>query len=95
MQSMPKKTTKGVVRIACRDCSNEFDPKTTAGRQYGYVNQCNDCADPEKEVERLGGNMIWEHKTAPTLEIKPMCKALSFANNQKRIGAGVLANICT
>lgn len=33
--------------------------------------------------------MVWEHKTAPELELKPMQEAKKFARKQERFGAGV------
>jgi hypothetical protein len=43
-----------------------------------------------KDVEKLGGNMVYSHKTAPEIEIKPMAAALTFAKMQKRLGHGVI-----
>ena len=37
--------------------------------------------------------MIWTHKTAPTIEIKPMPQAIQFARLQKRFGVGPLRAI--
>jgi len=67
-------------KIKCRDCGEEF--RFTKNKP-GYVNQCEDCAT---DVERVGGNMIWSHKTAPEIEIKPMEQAKAFAKATKRFG---------
>jgi hypothetical protein len=41
----------------------------------------------------VGGNMVWAHKTAPELEIKPMVFARSFAKATRRFGVGPLRSI--
>ena len=38
--------------------------------------------------------MIWEHKTAPYIEIKSLTQARVFAAKQRRFGAGPLSSIC-
>lgn len=62
-------------RMNCRDCNEEF--YTYKGKP-GYVNQCRDCGENTEEEsgeERLGGNMIYMHKTGAYIEIKPLRKA--------------------
>lgn len=56
----------------------------------GFVNECEDCA---VDVPRVGGNMIFLHKTGPYIEIKPMEQARRFASKTRRFGAGVTASI--
>ena len=60
----------------------------------GRINECYDCGR-KSEIPRVGGNMIWSHKTAPDLEIKSMKEAKVFAKQQKRFGAGPLRSIVT
>jgi hypothetical protein len=43
---------------------------------------CVACA--ETRVARLGGNMVWSHKTGPVIEVKPMAKAKRFARLTRR-----------
>jgi hypothetical protein len=69
--------------MICRDCKEEFSPRPN---KPGFINQCESCAT---DVPLLGGNMIWDHKTAPYIEIKSMVKAKSFAAMTKRFGVGV------
>jgi hypothetical protein len=45
-------------------------------------------------VSRVGGNMIWDGKHAPEIEIKSMKAAKRFASKTRRLGAGVTASIC-
>lgn len=71
----------------CRDCGSPF---ALFPGKPGYVDQCENCA---RDVPLLGGNMIWTHKTAPSIEIKPMDQAVLFAKKQKRFGAGPLRSI--
>lgn len=79
-------------RIECRDCGREFTPYPNLP---GYYNQCGYCGEKtersqeRKGIERLGGNMIYLHKTGGEIEIKPMSKAKQFAAKTKRFGAGV------
>lgn len=44
---------------------------------------CVRCA--EERVERLGGNPVWTHKTAPEVEIKPESEAQAFASKTRRL----------
>ena len=43
---------------------------------------CVTCA--ETRVERVGGNMLWEHKTGAVIEIKPESEAQAFAKKTRR-----------
>lgn len=43
---------------------------------------CVGCA--ESRVHRVGGNMVWDHKTAPTLEVKSAGQAKAFARATRR-----------
>jgi hypothetical protein len=72
----------------CRDCNQEFHPYPG---KPGYIDQCEDC---QRDVPKVGGNMIWDHKTAPYIEVKSMKQAKQFANLQKRFGHGVTKSIC-
>ena len=82
------------VTIKCRDCGDEFD---MFPNKPGFINQCSDCASRMHamgdDVEKLGGNMVYSHKTAPEIEIKPMAQALIFAKKQRRLGHGVIGCI--
>lgn len=39
--------------------------------------------------------MVWSHKTAPEIEIKPMDEAKAFAKKTKRFGPGVTKCLTT
>lgn len=73
--------------MVCRDCGEEF--RSTPGKP-GYINQCRNCA---VDVPLVGGNMIYEHKTAPYIEIKPSVDAKAFAKASRRFGFGVTVAI--
>lgn len=75
------------IAISCRDCGNEFTPRPN---KPGFINQCEDCAT---DVPLLGGNVIYEHKTAGYIEIKSMAKAVEFNKVSKRHGHGVISSI--
>ena len=74
----------------CRNCSQEYD---TRSKTKGFIYLCEECSAPD--VELLGGNMIWEHKTAPYIEIKPQGEAERFARKTVRTSASSpLLNMC-
>lgn len=73
-------------KLQCRDCGSMFTEKPN---KPGYRDQCPECSLKQPEPEPIGGNMVWTHKTAPELELKPMHKAKEFAKKQERFGAGV------
>ncbi len=81
----------------CRFCDDEF---TAVFNKPGRIDVCTKVTCQERdekempEVDLLGGNMIWHHKTAPVIEIKYLNEARIFANQTKRIGAGVVRSIC-
>jgi len=76
-------------KLICRDCNKEFTEKLPG--TPGFRNQCPTCSLSQSEPEPIGGNMIWDHKTAPYIELKPMSQAKIFAAQTKRFGAGVTA----
>jgi hypothetical protein len=58
-------------RTACTDCGEPFDPDSPEHKPYGRNDQCVDCARNEDAgPTRKRGQMVWTHKTAPTLEIE-------------------------
>ena len=77
----------------CRDCGASF---ANYKGKPGYVNQCTRCGEETEanlDEERLGGNMIYEHKTGAYIEIKPLSQAIVFAEKTQRLGAGVTKSI--
>ena len=54
----------------CKHCDAEI---TMSDRGFGKIDECKDCAH---EVERYVGHMIWDHKTAPVIEIHANKKSL-------------------
>ncbi len=76
--------------MECRDCGEEVIPYRD---KPGFVDQCGGCA---RDIAKLGGNMIWFHKTAPYIEIKPMKEAVRFAKaNARSSGSSPLRSIVT
>jgi hypothetical protein len=74
----------------CRHCGTSYDTRT---KTKGFIYLCEECSAPD--VELHGGNMIWEHKTAPYIEIKPLGEAERFASKQVRSSAASpLRNMC-
>jgi hypothetical protein len=55
----------------CADCGEPFEPDSSEHRPYGTAEQCGPCARGEEPgPRRKRGQMVWTHKTAPTLEIE-------------------------
>jgi hypothetical protein len=80
----------------CRYCEEPFKPMPN---KPGRIDVCykTDCQEQDEkempEPDRLGGNMIWNHKTAPEIEVKFLVEAKDFAKKTKRIGAGVVRSM--
>jgi hypothetical protein len=87
LSAMMTKKRKMKKKLTCRDCNKEFAEKLPGAP--GFRNQCSTCSLTQPEPEPIGGNMIWDHKTAPYIELKPMKEAKRFAAQTKRLGAGV------
>lgn len=51
----------------CRTCGEEL----SAGRLAAMPNavQCVPCLQANGDVEKVAGHMVWDHKTAPVIEI--------------------------
>lgn len=47
--------------IECRTCGEQFDPTLKYHSEYGYVNQCGDCAREEGDDQRFVKAFV--HKT--------------------------------
>lgn len=73
----------------CVKCDDEF---TLTRDKPGRINECPKCS--VETVEKLGGNMIYEHKTAPYIEVKSMYAAKAFAKATRRHGATVATSLC-
>jgi len=58
-------------RMVCADCGEPFDPTAAQHKPFGRTDQCGPCALGETPgPKRKRGQMVWTHKTAPTLEIE-------------------------
>jgi hypothetical protein len=79
-----------VIMRICVVCDEEF---LLTPDKPGKINECARCATPGPP--KVGGNMVWSHKTAPELEIKSMAEARRFAAQTRRFGAGVTACLTT
>jgi hypothetical protein len=58
------------VQMSCVECDRTFFPDDLEHKQFGRYEECGPCAKEYDKTERLQGEMIFDHKTAPTLEIK-------------------------
>jgi hypothetical protein len=77
-----------------RECSECGARYRLTRQKPGRIDQCDRCGQRAGEVERVGGNMIWHHKTGPEIEIKSGTAARDFAAKTRRLGAGVTASLC-
>lgn len=77
-----------------RECSECGARYRLTRQKPGRIDQCGACGQRAGEVERVGGNMIWHHKTGPEIEIKSRSAAQAFAATTRRLGAGVTASLC-
>lgn len=68
----------------CRHCEAEIR-ETDLG--YGKIDECRECA---KEVDRYVGHMIWDHKTAPALEVHANSKSLAALRDGRQRSGGNL-----
>jgi hypothetical protein len=60
-----------VEEVVCSDCGELFDPSAAEHKRYGKSDRCGPCAQTaEPGPRRKRGQMVWTHKTAPTLEIE-------------------------
>src|SRR5215813_496550 len=60
-----------VERVICAECGEPFDPSAAEHKRYGTTDRCGPCAQAEAPgPRRKRGQMVWTHKTAPTLEIE-------------------------
>ena len=82
--------------ITCRECGITF---TLYPKKPGFIDQCASCGTMEEDrqtesgIERLGGNMVYLHKTGAQIEIKPMSEARKFSSKTRRFGAGVTMSL--
>lgn len=54
--------------MICSNCKAEYDKKERLGKP-GLISHCSDCAEEIGDIQQYTGNMIWSHKTAPSLQI--------------------------
>lgn len=60
-----------VEAVVCVDCGEPFDPSAAEHKRYGTSDRCGPCAQVAAPgPPRKRGQMVWTHKTAPTLEIE-------------------------
>lgn len=70
--------------MLCRHCEGEI---TVHDLGYGKIDECRDCA---KDVEKYVGHMVWDHKTAPALEIHANSRSLEALKDGRQRAGGQL-----
>lgn len=75
----------------CVDCGDNY--RLTLNKP-GKVNQCHQCGAKSETTARVGGNMVYDGKHAPEIEIKSMAAAKKFNAKTRRLGTGVTASLC-
>lgn len=74
--------------MICRHCEGEL---TDADFGFGKINECRNCAI---DVEKYVGHMIWDHKTAPALEIHANSKSLAaLKDGRQRTGCNLVYEV--
>lgn len=76
----------------CTQCGNKY--RLTKDKP-GKIYLCWGCGSRTETTARVGGNMVWDGKHAPEIEIKSMLEAKRFASKTRRLGAGVTASLIT
>lgn len=64
----------------CIHCDVEFLP---FNGKPGKVNECADCA--QEVVHRYTGNMIYDHKTGPSLQVNSDPRLTAYINNATKL----------
>jgi len=72
--------------MLCRHCEGEI---TVHDLGYGKIDECRECA---KDVEKYVGHMIWDHKTAPALEIHANARSLAALKDGRQRDGGQLVH---
>ncbi len=72
-----------------RECSRCGDKYRLTRDKPGKIDVCHRCGAITETESRLGGNMVYDGKHAPEIEIKPMREAKRFNSKTRRFGAGV------
>jgi hypothetical protein len=70
-----------------RICTICEEPYILRPDKPGLIHHCPACS--KEKVERVGGFMTWEHKTAPTINILPMKRAKELAKLTRRNGSTI------
>lgn len=77
-----------------RDCTRCGESYRLTRDKPGKIDVCHRCGSMTETTARVGGNMIWDGKHTPEIEIKPMRDARKFNSKTRRLGAGVTASLC-
>lgn len=70
----------------CRHCEAEI---TAEDFSHGKIDECRDCA---KDVDKYVGHMIWDHKTAPAIEIHANARSLAALKDGRKKDGGNLVH---
>ena len=68
----------------CRHCEIELNDSDIG---FGKIDECRECA---KDVEKYVGHMIWDHKTAPALEVHANARSLAALKDGRQRDGGNL-----
>lgn len=70
--------------MICVKCGDEYN--VYKGKP-GFINECTPCGrDSESGMTKLGGVMIYSHKTAGEIQLLPMASAKRFVKISARSG---------
>ena len=72
----------------CRHCDAKI---TVYDSGIGKIDECRDCAS---DVEKYVGHMVWDHKTAPALEVHANSKSLAaLRDGRQRAGGNLIYEV--
>ena len=67
--------------MICIKCFTEYSKNERLGKS-GKLTHCPECAMEENDVEKYTGNMIYSHKTAPSIQINKDPNLTKFINGE-------------
>lgn len=67
--------------MICSKCSSEYEKSERIGKP-GKLIHCPSCAEEEQDIEKYTGNMIFSHKTAPSIQINKDPNITKFINGK-------------
>jgi len=78
----------------CSKCDTEYNKKDRLGKN-GKITNCEDCASEDGDIQKYTGNMIFSHKTAPSLQINKDPKVTQYILGNRDFDSVHKSGACT